>query len=217
MARWPIRPSAILLIICACGPRVIVGAEAGQDTSSDTDTDDSSDPPPPTSGTTSPSTTSTVSTSTDPAEPPDPTAGEPLGYCTEVCQTVSDCCHGDPACPGPYPNNWSCIDGACVHGGCSSDEQCLATIDEPWICAKTHLGAWCLPDCRSDQDCENFQDWECVTDESGRGYCWPANFCVTSENYDSCGRHGFCDPESSACRCRGDGDCEVSGFVCTFE
>ena len=216
------RPGVIVLLalawsVTACGPRVLVDDDAGRDPGTSDDGGGTTTSMPP-STTSPPPATATVPT-TDPTDepPPDPTVGGPVGYCAPACETASDCCYGNPDCPGPYPENWSCTNGACVHGGCSSDEQCPVGLDTPWICIQREVYAWCLPSCQTDQDCLDFflDGWGCTIDQEGRGHCWPNELCEV-ENYVPCEGGGSCDPDTGACLCYSDADCDPSS-VCHFD
>jgi hypothetical protein len=166
-----------------------------------------------------PGTTTTTTDPTvppDPTAPPDPTDGGARGYCTQACQTVQDCCFGNPECPGPYPDDWSCINGACVYGGCSNDVECgfNGTV-EGWFCAVIEFGAFCLPSCRVDADCDEWGGlWRCNRDMAGKGYCAPGPNCGGDGTYQACDGSGSCDPDTGWCVCHDDAEC-YGDSVCT--
>jgi hypothetical protein len=213
------RPAILLGVLLggmACGPNVLVGdtgAETGDDDDGGTTTDT---PPVPGTSTTSPPTaTATVSTSSDPTAPPEPVSGT----CVPTCQSVEDCCGGAPDCPGDYPDNWTCRDGVCIHGGCASDEDCNSGgFNEDFVCGEYLGGRFCLPKCVAFDDCVPLMGWACTgVSRGGEPYCRPDELCGDPEAGDPCQGYGTCDPETNACRCYADAECQLQGYVCHFD
>ncbi len=121
-----------------------------------------------------------------PGYTPDPQACEPK-MCT--VQTVAeDCCEGSQpglpsACPSAnYPNNWSCVNGACVHGGCSNDADCVIPGFE---CVDLGGVSQCVAvcsipsggtggDCEDCDDCDDPED----ADTDGVAHFLPGTECI---------------------------------------
>lgn len=68
--------------------------------------------------------------------------------CALACDTPEDC-------PDPV-GDWRCDDGACWRSGCISDEQCVDSHDERYVCSPSpgDRPATCRRTCRADGDCE---------------------------------------------------------------
>src|SRR5688572_14320916 len=99
---------------------------------------------------------------------------EPPLVCASVCETVADCCEGDPECPGPHPNNLRCASGRCTDDGCTSDVDCDA--GDPFFLTCVQLpDRWsptCVLPCATDDDCQVFNGASCIgVTPDGRGYC----------------------------------------------
>ncbi len=95
----------------------------------------------------------------------------------QSCSTISDCCEGVPsaeACPGSYPNNWSCANGVCVIGRCTDDSQC-SDLFTGFSCISVAGKKECVAGCGDDSECETLRNMPgtlCVaSDEVDRGYC----------------------------------------------
>jgi hypothetical protein len=110
-----------------------------------------------TGGTTTGATISSSSSSGD-AYVPDDEPCEPQ----EGCVVDEDCCPPTqpvsaalaPSCPGPFPYNWTCDDsetaGVCVHGGCSSNQDCVI---DGLTCETIDGEDRCVEVCEDDVDC----------------------------------------------------------------
>jgi hypothetical protein len=89
----------------------------------------------------------------------DTSSGPPPGPCSpKGCDVAADCCPEThqglaPGCHGDYPNNWSCVQGECVHGGCDvNGSDC--DIVPGMICAKKNGTGQCVVACTNDTQCE---------------------------------------------------------------
>jgi hypothetical protein len=100
---------SIVLAACACGP-----AEVGGPGVFDTDAWEPDH---------------NITPDDQPCAAPECDSGD-LSACCAGVQPSADDTGGDGAalpedCPGSaYPNNWTCVSGQCVHGGCSTDADC---------------------------------------------------------------------------------------------
>ena len=85
---------------------------------------------------------------------------EPCAVPTCSGTDVANCCHGiqiadgdGDSCPGAYPNNWTCVAGQCVHGGCSTNADCvdpfLSCLDPADVAGSTKF---CVRTCSDDPD-----------------------------------------------------------------
>jgi hypothetical protein len=200
---------ATLFVGPACGPRVLVDDDAAEAD----DGDDTTTEVPPVPGT-------STTDSTPPGDPTMPPEPEPIdGVCTRACQTAANCCDGQPDCPGPFPDNWSCQAGVCVFGGCANDEDCtFGGQIEGLVCAEdTPWGPnQCVLSCEAFDQCRGLSNWACsgIT-PAGVPYCLPVDLC-DDEFGDPCQEFGTCDP-ARGCRCHADADCGVPGYVCRFD
>jgi hypothetical protein len=99
------------------------------------------------------------------------------------CQTAADCCRDElpgplaPGCPGnKYPNNWSCVSGECVHGGCDvNGSDC--DIVPGMTCLSIAGTGQCVVPCNNDTDCEtigHMKGAECITTAPPN----PVSYCV---------------------------------------
>jgi hypothetical protein len=135
--------------------------------------------------------------------------GEQAGVCVAACREDADCCpFGAIGCPGEdYPNNWTCVEGACQFGGCSETADCtsIIPIGDPECIAVSGVGV-CAEACEKDGDCPPASGTECIgVADDGSMYCTtPVDPC---ENDDDCEGSGTCDVDSGACVCTSAEDC----------
>jgi hypothetical protein len=135
--------------------------------------------------------------------------GEEAGVCVAACREDADCCpFGAIGCPGEdYPNNWTCVEGACQFGGCSETADCtsIIPIGDPECIAVSGVGV-CAEACEKDGDCPPASGTECIgVADDGSMYCTtPVDPC---ENDDDCEGSGTCDVDSGACVCTSAEDC----------
>jgi hypothetical protein len=104
---------------------------------------------------------------------PDPEACLPL-----ACVTAQDCC-GDlvpgAACPGTYPDNWTCTPfGTCELGNCVGHLQC-SDLFTGFECQQVGTRGRCVAPCGNDSACESLRNMPgtvCVaSDDPARKYC----------------------------------------------
>lgn len=135
--------------------------------------------------------------------------GGDSGVCVAACREDADCCpFGAIGCPSEdYPNNWTCVEGACQFGGCSESAECtsIIPIGDPECLAVSGVGA-CVEPCEDDGDCPPASGTECVgMADDGTMYCTtPVEPC---EDDDACEGSGVCDVDSGACVCTSADDC----------
>lgn len=143
------------------------------------------------------------------AEDADVDAGPTYGYCTKPCGTVADCCPaGAPDCPSlTYPNNYTCIEGACHAPVCSTDEECM-TENPATACMTTEGATSCLLVCTIDDDCPGALTCAGVADD-GRKYCRVVGGPGCSDDA-SCYGFGHC--VDHLCVCASASDCEHPTF-----
>ncbi len=136
-------------------------------------------------------------------------------FCNLACTAPEDCCAmGLPegTCPGEYPYDVDCVDGACTFGGCTTDEQCsFGGAVMGFECVDLEGSAVCVPVCTADADC---QEGETCTGEADDGtlYCVLPPCTADADCFEGL----TCDTASGACippTCTGDGDC-MEGQVC---
>lgn len=117
-------------------------------------------------------------TGDDPGYTPDPEVCE-----ATPCSTPDDCCQGyqpglPSACPSAgYPDNWTCENQMCVHGGCSSDVDCVFSGFE---CINLGTVSQCVAPCSVPSgiddldDCDDRQD----EDSDGLAHYIPGTECI---------------------------------------
>lgn len=131
-------------------------------------------------GTTTFGGTETGGGSGGPGFTPDPVACE----VAPECFAAIECCplpqpstsHVGAACPSAeWPNNWSCVNNICVHGGCTSSGQCSMP---GFACAQVGGIGHCVAPCSVDADCTNWGEGhgmlhtECIgEDDSSNKFC----------------------------------------------
>lgn len=112
-----------------------------------------------------------------------------LPTCTNLTNQYdpAGCCEGlqpstdtdGTACPSDvYPNNWTCdLEGNCVHGGCTSHDDCPGSMQclDP---EEDSTGAlFCVKTCEDDADCNFiYNALKCTgvahdSEETAYGYC----------------------------------------------
>lgn len=135
--------------------------------------------------------------------------GAAAGVCVPACREDADCCPlGSIGCPGEdYPNNWTCVEGACQFGGCAETADCttLIPIGDPECLVVSDIGV-CAETCESDDDCPLGSGTTCIgTADDGTMYCTtPVDPC---ESDDDCNGSGTCDTDSGACVCASADEC----------
>ncbi|MBK6916809.1 MAG: hypothetical protein IPH07_05365 [Deltaproteobacteria bacterium] len=103
----------------------------------------------------------------------------------QPCSVAADCCEGTQhpgslptiSCPSSnYPHNWTCVvsggAGHCVHGGCSTDSDCVVPGLE---CMQLGGIGHCVAPCDDDADCgteQNMDGARCVgQSDLDEGFC----------------------------------------------
>lgn len=196
-------------------PATTVPGDDGDDGTPTTSVDDTTggDPPGTTGEDTGPATGDDTATGTDTgngSESGTGTGGAPdAGVCVASCREDADCCpFGAIGCPGDdYPNNWTCVDGACQNGGCSENADCasIIPIGNPECIVVSGVGV-CAEPCEREGDCPQAGGTECVgvADDASMYCTTPVDPC---ENDDDCDGAGVCDVDSGACGCTSADDC----------
>ena len=144
------------------------------------------------------------------------TGGPVYGYCTKPCGTVVNCCPPTSStgtgsiCPTDmYPNNPTCIQGACHSPQCSlqtdcgvvgSNQDCLA-LSGQHICGDT---------CTENKDCTTVGATCSGADDQGKKYCLSAGGGGCSDDA-SCSGLGKC--VNKVCVCEKSADCTKAGFT----
>lgn len=135
------------------------------------------------------------------------------GYCSKPCASASDCCpSGASGCPGAqYPNNYTCVSGACVNPACSlgpaGKAECAA-INPKYDCFANGGVRDCAFACTTDGDCTAPQT--CVgQDDSGKKFCLAKGGGCTEAMCVNL-KIGHCI--EGVCSCSQDGDCTKPGF-----
>lgn len=132
-----------------------------------------------------------------------------MGHCAKPCTMAADCCPvGEPNCPSnQYPENYTCVKGACV------DPQCMSTIDCTSQNAKldcfTIAGVSdCAFACMTDADCT--APLTCIgKDDNGKKYCLSKGAGCTDA---MCQNLGLGKCVNGVCSCEKDMDCTKPGF-----
>lgn len=143
--------------------------------------------------------------------------GDPggVGLCALPCEADADCCpFGALGCPGDaYPNNWSCIDGACSFGGCRSDADCDGLLGlGPEECHAVAGVPTCVAPCDGGGCGLGTQ---CVGEaDDATTFCAPPGE-APCEADDDCDGAGICAPDTGLCGCASDDDCADADMVCT--
>ena len=112
------------------------------------------------SSTTTTLTTTTATAPTTSATGTDTTSEPPGMYDVEACMAkecivAEDCCE-EPEHPGskcldePSLDNWTCMSGGCVHGGCGQDEDCIIP---GLMCVVVDGIRRCVTPCTGNGDC----------------------------------------------------------------
>ncbi|MCC6623824.1 MAG: hypothetical protein IT385_21375, partial [Deltaproteobacteria bacterium] len=129
-----------------------------------------------------------------------------VSVCAMACTTAADCCaNGISGCPGDYPMNWSCEDGYCAFGGCSSHDDCQSPFVRNLECHPFGGVGTCIDPCDRDDDCPGSLTCSGRADD-GTAVCAGATGCRSDED---CGGLGRCDA-SGACVCDDAGDCTLT-------
>lgn len=129
------------------------------------------------------------------------------GYCAKSCQAVADCCGGAAGCPGPYPYNVACSNGACIPGSCSSDSDC----SNGTACYRFENNLkFCVLPCTPPGSCT--MPTTCSgTDLDGKNYCKGPGCQANTD----CKGGGTC--VNGSCVCTSNDDCTaITGGVCVF-
>ncbi len=142
-------------------------------------------------------------------------SSDSAGSCAPRCTTAADCCTpGDPACPGPYPRNWSCLDGFCELGGCSKHDECQSGGLHPELeCHPAGGRGICFDPCEVDADCAATPGATCRGPvDDGARLCGAFVFGCADDA--ECFGWGVCDVPNGICRCWTDADCAAPGAAC---
>lgn len=163
--------------VCACADDVATASTSATQSSSST--------------TSSSSSTTTLPSTTDPPTTGEPTTGDPSGSGSgggttgvlpdpdpcdaKPCAEAVDCCananHPGAVCPGPYPNNWTCEQSLCVHGGCNVTADCVI---DGFDCLQVGSIGRCVAPCITDQDCvelHNMPGTRCIGESATSNFC----------------------------------------------
>lgn len=125
-------------------------------------------PTSPTTGLTSPPTSTSPTTGYIPDPEP---CDEP-----KPCDMGADCCEGpvydDSPCPGVYPNNWTCVNAQCVHGGCTQNSDCTNQLAPGLECRTVGSIGHCVLPCGDHDECEaNMPGTLCIGDSQTTNFC----------------------------------------------
>lgn len=139
--------------------------------------------------------------------------GEKYGYCSKPCTTAAECCpSGAKDCPSAkYPNNYTCVSGACVNPACSlgpaGTAECAA-VNPKYDCFTKGGVRDCAFACTTDGDCTAPQT--CVgQDDSGKKFCLAKGGGCTEAMCVAL-KIGHCI--EGVCSCENDGECMKPGF-----
>jgi hypothetical protein len=112
-------------------------------------------------------------------------SGPEPGPCDpKTCDVGADCCRDEqdgplaPNCPGTsYPNNWSCVAGECVHGGCTvNSSDC--DIVPGMVCLEIAGKGQCVVPCTTDTDCVTIGHMTGATCSGMSDLPNPQSFCI---------------------------------------
>lgn len=137
-----------------------------------------------------------------------------LGLCALPCEADADCCpFGALGCPGDaYPNNWSCVEGACSFGGCASDADCDGLLGlGPEECHEVAGVPTCVAPCDGGGCGLGTQ---CVGEADDATMFCAAAVDAPCESDDDCENAGICAPDTGICGCASDEDCADAGMIC---
>lgn len=122
----------------------------------------------------------------------------------------ADCCApGAPGCPSnAYPNNYTCVGGACLNPQCKSTADC--TAKSPKLDCFTNVGVSdCAFACTTDGDCTAPQT--CMgKDDNGKKFCLGKGSGCTDA---MCMTLGLGKCINTVCSCTMDADCTKVGFT----
>lgn len=144
------------------------------------------------------------------------TGGPVYGYCTKPCGTVINCCPpsmstgSSMACPSDvYPNNPTCVQGACHSAQCSLQTDCGAvnSNQDCLVLSGQHI---CGDTCTEDKDCTAAGTTCSGKDDTGKKYCLSAGGGGCSDDA-SCSGFGKC--VNKLCVCEKAADCTKAGFT----
>lgn len=123
----------------------------------------------------------------------------------------ADCCPvGDPGCPSnTYPNNYTCIGGACQSPQCAVTSDC--TAESPKLDCVTLSGTKsCAFACTMDVECNQPQTCS-GKDDNGKKFCLAMGSGCKDDAF--CKGLGIGKCVAGVCSCDVDSDCTKAGYT----
>jgi hypothetical protein len=138
------------------------------------------------------------------------TGGPLYGTCAPPCAVAADCCTpGDPACPSnKYPNNFTCVGGACQQPQCATTADCTAESPKLDCFALSGTNS-CAFACAVDGDCNAPQTCS-GKDDNGKKFCLAMGSGCKDDAF--CKNLGIGKCVAGVCSCAADADCTKPGF-----
>jgi len=137
------------------------------------------------------------------------------GFCAWGCSQPSDCCFGDPNCPGPYPSNPTCEPNGnwCKGAQCATTSDCLPGGSN-LVCVQLDLNAQgigiykiCAVGCQNDNECTAPQTCKGV-DMNNVSYCLgDVSPCTQDSDCSSLGLGNNCNEATGTCHCEESSEC----------
>lgn len=139
------------------------------------------------------------------------TGGPVYGTCAPPCAVAADCCTpGDPACPSnKYPNNFTCVGGACQQPQCATTADCTAESPKLDCFALSGTNS-CAFACSLDGDCNAPQTCS-GKDDNGKKFCLAMGSGCKDDAF--CKGLGIGKCVAGVCSCAADADCTKPGFA----
>lgn len=164
-----------------------------------------------TSGSGGGTTTATSGASTTSATGSTGTGAPVYGTCAPPCAVAADCCTpGDPACPSnKYPNNFTCVGGACQQPQCATTADCTAESPKLDCFALSGTNS-CAFACAVDGNCNAPQTCS-GKDDNGKKFCLAMGSGCKDDAF--CKGLGIGKCVVGVCSCAADADCTKPGFA----
>ena len=187
------------------GGTATTSGTGGASTSSSTSSETSA-----ATGTGGSSTSATTSTGAGSITSSTATGGPVYGICAPPCMIAADCCTpGDPACPSnKYPNNYTCLGGACQSPQCATMSDCTAESPKLDCFALSGTNS-CAFACALDTDCNAPQTCS-GKDDNGKKFCLAMGSGCKDDAF--CKGLGIGKCVAGVCSCAADSDCTKAGF-----
>ena len=128
-----------------------------------------------------------------------PTAGGTPLRCTVPCLVAADCARPPPR-PHTDEDNWSCLDGACLYGGCKSDDECKQGRGSDWVCRSVTGG---VPTCFQTCDPAALETTPCGGSDSlfdADNHTCDGGLCIYSGCIDDADCRAYHQVENLLCR-----------------